>query len=34
VHGFTDIEQRVWILTNCQSLSPGMVSQVAGKGAA
>jgi hypothetical protein len=32
-HGFTDIEQRVWMFTNYYSLSPGMVSQTAGKGA-
>jgi hypothetical protein len=33
-HGFTDIEQRVWMFTNYYSLSPGMVSQTAGRGAA
>jgi hypothetical protein len=31
--GYTDIEQRVWMFTNYYSLSPGMVSQTAGKGA-
>jgi hypothetical protein len=32
-HGFTDVMQRVWMFTNYYSLSPGMVSQIAGKGA-
>jgi hypothetical protein len=32
-HGFTDIEQRAWMFTNYYSLSPGMVSQIPGKGA-
>jgi hypothetical protein len=33
VHGFTDFEQRVWMFTNYYSLSPGMVSQIPGRGA-
>jgi hypothetical protein len=33
-HGFTDFEQRVWMFTNYYSLSPGMVSQTPGRGAA
>lgn len=33
-HGFTDYEQRVWMFTNYYSLSPGMVSQTPGQGAA
>lgn len=32
-HGFTDIEQRAWMFTNYYSVSPGMVSQIPGKGA-
>ncbi len=32
--GFIDIERRVWMFTNYYSLSPGMVSQIPGKGAA
>lgn len=31
--GFIDIEQRVWFFTNYYSLSPGMVSQIPGRGA-
>jgi hypothetical protein len=33
-HGFTDVERRVWMFTDYYSISPGMVSQVPGKGAA
>ncbi len=32
--GFTDIERRVWFSTDYYSISPGMVSQIAGRGAA
>ncbi|PJN96815.1 hypothetical protein CNY89_00370 [Amaricoccus sp. HAR-UPW-R2A-40] len=32
--GFTAIEPRIWFFTDYYSISPGMVSQVAGKGAA
>ena len=32
--GFTDIEMRAWFSTNYYSSSPGMVSQIAGRGAA
>jgi hypothetical protein len=32
--GFTAVEPRVWFFTDYYSISPGMVSQVAGKGAA
>jgi hypothetical protein len=32
--GFTDIEARVWMFTDYYSISPGMVSQIPGKGAA
>lgn len=32
--GFTAIEPRVWFSTNYYSISPGMVSQIAGRGAA
>lgn len=33
-HGFTAVEPRVWYFTNYYSISPGMVSQVPGQGAA
>ncbi len=33
-HGFTDIERRAWFFTDYYSISPGMVSQSPGKGAA
>lgn len=33
-HGFTDIEQRIWFFTDYYSWSPGMVSQIPGRGAA
>lgn len=33
-HGFTDLERRVWFFTDYYSLSPGMVSQIPGRGAA
>lgn len=32
--GFTEIEPRVWFSTDYYSISPGMVSQIAGRGAA
>ena len=32
--GFTDIESRAWFSTNYYSISPGMVSQIPGRGAA
>ena len=33
-HGFTDLGQRVWFFTDYYSWSPGMISQVPGRGAA
>ncbi|WP_323012716.1 DUF1254 domain-containing protein [Castellaniella sp.] len=33
-HGFTAIEARAWYFTNYYSFSPGMLSQIPGKGAA
>ena len=33
-YGFTDLEQRVWFFTDYYSWSPGMISQVPGRGAA
>jgi len=32
--GFTEIEPRIWFFTDYYSISPGMVSQIAGRGAA
>ncbi|TIL61599.1 MAG: DUF1214 domain-containing protein, partial [Mesorhizobium sp.] len=32
--GFTEIEPRIWFFTDYYSISPGMVSQIPGKGAA
>lgn len=32
--GFTEVEPRVWFSTDYYSISPGMVSQIPGKGAA
>jgi hypothetical protein len=32
--GFTEIEPRLWFFTNYYSISPGMVSQIPGRGAA
>jgi hypothetical protein len=31
--GYTDIEARIWFFTNYYSISPGMISQIPGKGA-
>jgi hypothetical protein len=33
-HGYTDVARRVWMFTDYYSISPGMVSQIAGRGAA
>ena len=31
--GYTDLEARIWFFTNYYSISPGMISQIPGKGA-
>jgi hypothetical protein len=31
--GYTDLETRIWFFTNYYSISPGMISQIPGKGA-
>jgi len=31
--GYLDIDLRTWFFTNCYSISPGMISQIPGKGA-